>query len=685
MAFNTGYMPRTGMIGFSPTIYFNPLLGRGQNLTGAQRPPQTSLFVGNISDKCTNEFIQQILEECGKVSNWKRIKGSNGKFQAFGFCDFDEPDGTLRALRVLHDFQIGDKKLNLRADDKVRSKLVEEWNKKQILSGKPPFSSTLGLKELPHDEEALKIDEEVRLKVLNMIEKDHPELLIVEDGELSDKEKDKKSKDDRRKNDDRKDRARRHSRSRSVSRSRSPRRRRSRTPRNKKRRQSSSSDSDSRSRSGSRSSRSSSRSTNYDKKRRSRSRSADTQDSEDAREKKQLKKQLKEKEMAYVNRLKKWEVRERRMARSYEKEESKEQQRRRDVQKEAKKLRHFLEDYDDEKDDVKYYKSSSLFQRRRDYEKEKEQDALDRKKEIQEIEDLKKQIIAEGKEAMDAEEEAKKRHRIQEEAALRKLREDSGSPNPHKPAGNKEGESSEESESGSSGSESEGEDGDKKVKIEPEGGWTSTPNNDTGTPKEDTKDNSSKWKTAITIPSGATATVPSSSNNGRASPNGKPSPRPDLSQRLNGVFGMDDEEEEEPVRKKLKPFEITNEDRMQVLTPEERKKKAKELIDKIPTAKDALFAFNIDWAFVDAKLIETRVRPWVTSKIQHYIGEDERSLVEFVCEKIQAHVQPDRLLQDMRLILDDEAETFVVKMWRLIIYESESRRMGLGPIEKKQL
>lgn len=45
-----------------------------------------------------------------------------------------------------------------------------------------------------------------------------------------------------------------------------------------------------------------------------------------------------------------------RMARDYEKEESKEQQRRRDVQKEAKKLRHFLEDYDDEKDDVKYYK-----------------------------------------------------------------------------------------------------------------------------------------------------------------------------------------------------------------------------------------------------------------------------------------------------------------------------------------
>lgn len=31
--------------------------------------------------------------------------------QGFGFCDFEEPEDTLRALRVLNDFQLGDKKL----------------------------------------------------------------------------------------------------------------------------------------------------------------------------------------------------------------------------------------------------------------------------------------------------------------------------------------------------------------------------------------------------------------------------------------------------------------------------------------------------------------------------------------------------------------------------------------------
>lgn len=63
---------------------------------------------------------------CGKVVAWKRMAGVSGKLQVFhlnihvralvslqgfGFCDFEEPEDTLRALRVLNDFQLGDKKL----------------------------------------------------------------------------------------------------------------------------------------------------------------------------------------------------------------------------------------------------------------------------------------------------------------------------------------------------------------------------------------------------------------------------------------------------------------------------------------------------------------------------------------------------------------------------------------------
>ena len=30
---------------------------------------------------------------------------------AFGFCEYGEPDSTLRALRLLHDFKLGEKNL----------------------------------------------------------------------------------------------------------------------------------------------------------------------------------------------------------------------------------------------------------------------------------------------------------------------------------------------------------------------------------------------------------------------------------------------------------------------------------------------------------------------------------------------------------------------------------------------
>lgn len=58
--------------------------------------------------------------------------------------------------------------------------------------------------------------------------------------------------------------------------------------------------------------------------------------------------------------MKKWEEREKRMAKQYAMDEEKELQRKRTILKEAKKLKAFLEDYDDERDDPKYYKYVGL-------------------------------------------------------------------------------------------------------------------------------------------------------------------------------------------------------------------------------------------------------------------------------------------------------------------------------------
>lgn len=60
-------------------------------------------------------------------------------------------------------------------------------------------------------------------------------------------------------------------------------------------------------------------------------------------------------------RLKAWETREKYKARDAAKEKEKRRIKEEEKQKEAKRLKEFLEDYDDERDDVKYYKYEVYF------------------------------------------------------------------------------------------------------------------------------------------------------------------------------------------------------------------------------------------------------------------------------------------------------------------------------------
>lgn len=406
-----------------------------------------------------------------------------------------------------------------------------------------------------------------------------------------------------------------------------------------------------------------------------------------------MKQLLKEKEIAYHARLKRWEQRERSMAKKYEREERKDKDRKRLSQKEAKRLKTFLEDYDDEKDDPKFYKASQMFQRLRDYDKEREIDQKDRLQELKEIEELKKQIMEEAAndDSINVEEEAKKRHKkmLQEEEALRRIRADSGSPNPHQPLGQsangEPGESSSEDESGSEKTAIKQEEPEIKqeIKEEPmdhEEGTSEMPpaSHENGA---NGANGGGAWK-AIGEDSEPNAQISRPTSNGNQSQHHQqqvkkdPSPIP-IAQRLNGVFGNDDDEDEDNRKKKLKPFEITREERMQVMSVEEKKELTRQIIKKIPTNKEELFVHKIEWDQIDEKWMTDRIRPWVSKKISSFLGEEESTLCDYICEQIGQQATPEQLLKDVAVIIDDDAEQFVIKMWRLLIYEGQARRLGI--------
>lgn len=103
--------------------------------------PAITVFVGNITERASDMLIRQLLSRCGTVNNWKRVQGANGKLQGFGFCEYGDPESAIRAIRLLHDFEISDKKLVVKADAKAKEKLDDYMKSKAPDSQKLNWSS----------------------------------------------------------------------------------------------------------------------------------------------------------------------------------------------------------------------------------------------------------------------------------------------------------------------------------------------------------------------------------------------------------------------------------------------------------------------------------------------------------------------------------------------------------------
>ncbi|MED6294033.1 putative RNA-binding protein 25 [Characodon lateralis] len=711
--------------------------------------PTTTVFVGNISEKASDMLIRQLLAKCGIVLSWKRVQGASGKLQAFGFCEYKEPESTLRALRLLHDLQIGDKNLLVKVDAKTKAQLDEWKAKKKTANGQNKKAEDDGAdEEEVLDEETKKRDQVVKDAIdglmreyaaeLNApstdddaqrrkrkkekkeeddintidIEEDKRDLISREISKFRDthkkleEEKDKREKErlefererrerekERERERERRDREREKERERERKREREQERERDRDKERDRRNRESERERDwDRDRSRDRSAeRSQSREVSRDRER-ERDKKRDQEDEEDAYERRKLERKLRDKEAAYQERLKNWELRERKRARDYAKEAEREDDRRREMVKEGKRLKEFLEDYDDDRDDPKYYRGSALQKRLRDREKEMEADERDRKREKEELEEIRQRLLDEGHPDPDAElrrmeeeeeerlrqppiipepepEEQRERHRGSREHRERRQEPEKAKPSSRPNHSDEEVEEAAPSVSSASGNVSPNTPGEESpcgIIIPHE-----------NSPPDALPQEENRPKIGLSLKLGATGS-PSQPNAGKR----KKLP-------VDSVFNKFDDEEadEQPRKRKLVPLDYDDDKSLGVdgaglssikgANTEEKRKHIKSLIEKIPTAKPELFSYPLDWSMVDTTLMERRVRPWINKKIIEYIGEEEPTLVDFVCSKVMAHSMPQSILDDVAMVLDEEAEVFIVKMWRLLIYETEAKKIGL--------
>ncbi|KAG5276875.1 hypothetical protein AALO_G00110770 [Alosa alosa] len=156
--------------------------------------PTTTVFVGNISERASDMLIRQLLSKCGLVLSWKRVQGASGKLQAFGFCEYKEPESTLRALRLLHDLQIGDKKLLVKVDAKTKAQLDEFKAKKKSTNGTAKTGDTGDDEEEVLDEETKRRDQIVKVAIDGLIREYAKDLNAPSQDEESLRRKKKKEK-----------------------------------------------------------------------------------------------------------------------------------------------------------------------------------------------------------------------------------------------------------------------------------------------------------------------------------------------------------------------------------------------------------------------------------------------------------------------------------------------------------
>lgn len=453
------------------------------NLKAALSQPVTKVFVGNISERVPDPMMRSMLQRCGNVMTWKRVEGPSGKLQAFGFCEYDNPQSTLRCIRLLNGYEIAERKLLVKVDQKTRELLGEYIKRKD--DPKAPLTknakkaamlkknkaedgeldddeSINGEKNINLelvDEDTLKEDRVV-LNALELILRQYQKdlvpppvpvvetptpVVIAKPAELTNSPLKLNAEDlgpitTPNINSDLKDRLRDNERSKSIEKQREPsnrdrdRRVRDSTP-DRYRNNARSTETDvkagkSRSRSPAdhRRRKSPERASQRDDKnvtppvpnRYNRNNSdlnkennqrapvsnLTSEELEEERERKKLERRLREKEQAYRERLKQWEDRENKRRRQYTSEKKNEIHKRKILLKEAKKLRQFMEDYEDDKDDSNFYKGSNLEKKLKAREKEIEVDNRDRIREKEELEELKKKLAEKG--FADVESEAKK-------------------------------------------------------------------------------------------------------------------------------------------------------------------------------------------------------------------------------------------------------------------------------------
>ncbi|KAG0349897.1 hypothetical protein BG005_010573 [Podila minutissima] len=153
-----------------------------------------------------------------------------------------------------------------------------------------------------------------------------------------------------------------------------------------------------------------------------------------------------------------------------------------------------------------------------------------------------------------------------------------------------------------------------------------------------------------------------------------------------GATEFEGHEDDREVKKRrvLVPLEYSDDEGdSSTLSAEEKKKREqqiKDLIQSIPADAQGLWNWPIQWQYLAAdneSILKEKIHPFVSKKVVELLGVQEDELTGFVVEHIRKKQPPQELVDELRNALDNDADVLVMKTWRMLIFETESKARKL--------
>lgn len=597
-----------------------PGLVSAGSAAASSAPAPCTVYVGRISSEVSDEFVKQLLEKCGTVTKWNRAADPNtSKLTSFGFCDFEEPQGVWRALECLHEKQLCDKRLLVKCEEKAKQ-TIEEWKKTQKAQKTKEGIATGAAKEegpLTDDKlEELLLEESKEVtdaiaKLLAEKNKGYPELGAENEKEdTKDEEKaDKELENHDKENDQNKPNEEKADEKDKGKERKSEERGKKRT-------------------------RSEEQRLEKEKEKEKEKKAAVSRNYRAPRRERDREQRVREKdrdvEKEYQFRIREFERNEQRRIQNLKRDLSDldpKEPSERDIRKMTDRDLAFG---DRERDEPEWKRLREDTARRR--QKEKEQDNADRAQVQREADEIRKQKEKEEEEErlrLEKETEEKCRKEEEEEARRKKEEED---------ARRREKEKAEEERRRVENAEKMAKEAEERSRQEAAAAKLLLQ-------VQEEMRNLDVEKAAAKGPV-VTGTVhgPSGNDKDDGDDDRKPEARAPQTQASAAPSG--------PPDAKLKDDDM------------------RRLISQVPTDKAKAFAFEIDWDVVhQSGIIEKKLRPWVRKKVTEFLGAEEQGMIEFIMRKVNSHTAPATILAELEGFIDEEAENFTLKMWRMLIFE----------------